>query len=87
MQDMDLVQKVQGLTDIELAVLLSLVASQHCIIETEEEAIDALAEELQLVSKASLAAMASHITYTSIDCLEYLQSSPNGGLLLKDHHP
>ncbi len=58
MHDMDLVERVQGLTDIELAVLLSLVAGQHCIVETEEESIKALAEELQLVSNASLAAIA-----------------------------
>ena len=41
--------KVQELTDVELATLLCLVANQHCIIETEDEALDALQEELQLV--------------------------------------
>lgn len=84
---MHLVERVQGLTDVELAVLLSLVAGQHCIIETEEESIKALAEELQLVSNASPAAIAFHVTYASIDCLRYIRSSTNGGFMLRDHHP
>lgn len=86
MQDKHLVERVQGLTDIELAVLLSLVAGQHCIIETEEELIDSLAEELQLVSNTSLAAMAAHVTYSTIDCLEYIQSSTDISFLLRDYH-
>ena len=44
-----LVQKVQGLTDLELGTLLCLVAGQHCIIQTEEDALNSLEEELQLV--------------------------------------
>lgn len=86
MQDKHLVERVQRLTDIELAVLLSLVAGQHCIIETEEELIEALTEELQLVSNASLAAVAAHFTYSMIDCLEYIQSSTDGSLLLRNYH-
>ena len=43
--------KVQELTDVELAILLCLVANQHCIIETEGDALDALQEELQLVGQ------------------------------------
>ena len=50
MEDTDLFGKVQGLTDLELAVLLSLVAGQHCLIETDQEAIQPLSEELQFVS-------------------------------------
>ena len=50
MEDTDLFEKVQGLTDLELAVLLSLMAGQQCLIETDQEAIQLLGEELQLVS-------------------------------------
>ena len=50
MEDTNLFEKVQGLTDLELAVLLSLMAGQQCLIETEQEAIQPLGEELQLVS-------------------------------------
>ena len=49
MEQRMIVAKVQELTDVELATLLCLVANQHCIIETEDEALDALQEELQLV--------------------------------------
>ena len=44
-----LVDKVQALSDIELAVLVCLVAEQHCIVEAEEEGINAVQEELKLV--------------------------------------
>ena len=40
-------QKVQDLSDIELAMLLSLMAKQHCIISTEEELLDPLEEEIK----------------------------------------
>ena len=43
--------KVQDLGDIELAMLLSLVAKQHCLIQTEPEALDALEEEVKRVSR------------------------------------
>jgi len=49
-----LVEKVQSLSDIELAVLLCLVADQHCIIETEASLLDAVKEELSLVSYQNL---------------------------------
>jgi hypothetical protein len=42
--------KVQALSDIELAVLLCLITEQHCIIETEKEGIDDLDQEIRLVS-------------------------------------
>jgi len=47
--DKGILAKVQELSDIELALLLCLAADQHCIIQTKEESLDALEEELQLV--------------------------------------
>jgi hypothetical protein len=47
-----LAEKVQALSDIELAVLICLVADQHCIIETEKQLLDAVEKELKLVSRA-----------------------------------
>ena len=41
--------KIQALGDLELAVLLCLVAQQHCIISTHNLLLDTLAQELQLV--------------------------------------
>ena len=49
MNEADILKGVQELTDIELALLLCLVAGQHCVIETEEEFLETLVEELQLV--------------------------------------
>ena len=40
---------VEDLTDLELAVLLSLVAQQHCLVMTTDELLDDLASELALV--------------------------------------
>ena len=42
-------EKVQDLTDLELAALVCLVANEHCIIETTADCLGALSEELQLV--------------------------------------
>jgi hypothetical protein len=41
--------KIQALGDLELAVLLCLVAQQHCIISTQNLLLDTLAHEIQLV--------------------------------------
>jgi hypothetical protein len=45
----EIVARVQGLSDLELATLLCLVAKEHCLIETEEELIEAVSQELALV--------------------------------------
>lgn len=41
--------RIEDLSDIEAVVLLSLVARQHCIIDTEREVLDDLENELILV--------------------------------------
>jgi hypothetical protein len=46
--------KIQALGDLELAVLLCLVAQQHCIISTQNLLLDTLAHELQLVCPSLL---------------------------------
>ena len=47
-----LVQRVQELTDLELAMLLSFVAGQHCIISAEQDDLEPLEQELCLVSES-----------------------------------
>lgn len=49
MDDSALLERIEDLTDLELAVLLSLIAQQHCIIETRDDLLDDLAAELALV--------------------------------------
>lgn len=44
-----LVSELQDLGDLELAMLLSLIAEQHCIITTENDLLQNLATELKLV--------------------------------------
>ncbi|KAL8698636.1 MAG: hypothetical protein Q9201_006459 [Fulgogasparrea decipioides] len=46
----ELVQKVEGLSDLELALLLSFVANEHCLIQTEENGLYHLQQELQLIA-------------------------------------
>lgn len=41
---------VHDLTDLELAVLLSLIAQQHCLITTDEDLINDLSSELALIA-------------------------------------
>lgn len=45
-----IVDKVQALSDIELAVLLCLVAGQHCILEADKLSLNDTDQEIRLVS-------------------------------------
>lgn len=49
MDTTDLIEKVQGLTDLEHAVLVTLMAGEHCIIESEADVLGSVEEELKLV--------------------------------------
>lgn len=49
MDDVRLEEIVTRLSDLEVALLLSLAASEHCLIETNSGSINDLAKELALV--------------------------------------
>lgn len=49
MAEKALLDKVHDLSDLELAALICLVAQEHCIIDTEPDALDDLVQELELV--------------------------------------
>ena len=49
METFRLIEKAQKLTDLELAMLLSFMAEQHCIIESEQANMESLEQELKLV--------------------------------------
>jgi hypothetical protein len=53
MAEQNLLDKVHDLSDLELATLICLVAQEHCIIDTDEESIDELVQELELVCPPS----------------------------------
>lgn len=58
-----LVERVQELTDVELAILLGLIAGQHCIIQTEKEALSSLEQEIQLVRCKNIFVSAHRLKY------------------------
>ncbi|KAF2468876.1 uncharacterized protein BDR25DRAFT_53793 [Lindgomyces ingoldianus] len=78
--DERIVEKVQALSDIELAVLLCLVADQHCIIETDGETLSGLVAELQVI--------ASHVfglKCSVLDCSEQTSLDDFGhGILVEE---
>ncbi|OCL06391.1 hypothetical protein AOQ84DRAFT_297062 [Glonium stellatum] len=75
-----LAEKVQALSDIELAALLCLVADQHCIIETEKDLINEVEQELRLVCSNVFA-----LSCSVVDCSETTSSEDFGnGLLLRE---
>jgi hypothetical protein len=52
MDETRLEELVRQLSDLEVALFLSLVAREHCLIETTGDLVDDLARELALVSTA-----------------------------------
>jgi hypothetical protein len=49
MEEAGLLAQIQGLNDLELAVLLCLVAEEHCIIRSDPGEIASARAELQQV--------------------------------------
>lgn len=78
MADEELLDKVQNLSDLELAALLCLTAQEHCIIDTEPDALDELVLELQLVGDAMHSRLPSRCL-TSPGCIQCLWTDPNRG--------
>ncbi|EKD19578.1 hypothetical protein MBM_02815 [Drepanopeziza brunnea f. sp. 'multigermtubi' MB_m1] len=64
-EDFD-IGKVQELSDLELAALICLVAEEHCIIDTEPDAIDDLVQELQLIASKVFG-----LSNAVVDCYEH----------------
>lgn len=79
-----LLEKLHELTDVELAILTSLVAGQHCLIWTEGEVLSELEEELELVrSTTTMPASRPLRKYT--DFRQCLQALPCSGSLSTIH--
>ncbi|OAL46663.1 hypothetical protein IQ07DRAFT_137516 [Pyrenochaeta sp. DS3sAY3a] len=77
--DDELIDKVQALGDIELAMLIGLVTEQHCIMEAEEELLDAVQEELKLVALNVFG-----LTWAVLDCDEQTTLDDFGTGILVD---
>ncbi|KAF2633103.1 hypothetical protein BU25DRAFT_329629 [Macroventuria anomochaeta] len=75
-----LVERVQTLSDLELAVLVCLVAEQHCIIQTEGQLLDNVEEELKLVATDVFG-----LTWAVLECNKQTTLDDFGcGILVKD---
>lgn len=62
MADDGLLEKVHGLSDLELAQLLCLTSRQHALISTAPETLNDLVDELQLVWTSFRIPILSHLT-------------------------
>jgi MoxR-like ATPase len=79
-QNAGLVEKVQALSDIELAVLLCLVTDQHCIVEADPLLLPAVEQELQIV-----ASQVFGLTSAVLSCAEETTLDEFGnGILAKE---
>ncbi|KAK4034891.1 hypothetical protein C8A01DRAFT_18384 [Parachaetomium inaequale] len=70
MADEQLLDKIHSLSDLELAALLCLIAREHCLISTEPDSVDELAEELRLVASKTFnlsSAIISCHAHTTLD--------------------
>ncbi|KAF2681742.1 hypothetical protein K458DRAFT_78568 [Lentithecium fluviatile CBS 122367] len=72
--------KVQALSDTELAVLLCLITEQHCIIETEKHIVDDLDQEIRLIALKVFG-----LTWAGLECGENTTLDDFGtGILVND---
>lgn len=60
MEASSFVEQVEEMTDLELAVLLSLIAQHHCMIQVDDDLVDDLASELALVCRLFFSPNHSH---------------------------
>lgn len=72
-EDHDLLDRVHGLSDLELAILLSLVTHEHCVIGTPETAVDSLVDELSLVGEPKSLSWRWRIALANIYTLQISQ--------------
>ncbi|POS86938.1 hypothetical protein EPUL_000433 [Erysiphe pulchra] len=63
MEDKSLMQKLQNLSDLGLAVLICLVAHEHCLIETTLSSLDDATHELELTLTEIF-----RLRYVTIEC-------------------
>ncbi|KAL1842703.1 hypothetical protein VTJ49DRAFT_4482 [Mycothermus thermophilus] len=70
MADPQLLDKIHSLSDLELAALLCLIAREHCLISTDPDSVDELADELRLVASKTFGLTSSVVSchaHTTLD--------------------
>ncbi|RYP77136.1 hypothetical protein DL771_001426 [Monosporascus sp. 5C6A] len=75
MADEELLRKIHGLGDLDLAALLSLISREHCIIGTESPALDGLVAELRLVASHTFSLDSAVLDCTPQTTLDDLASA------------
>lgn len=75
MADDHVLSKVHSLSDVELACLLSLISSEHCIISTPADCLNDLVTELQLVSERTFGLKSAVVECTPHTTLDDFASS------------
>ena len=83
MDDDSLEEVARQISDLEVALFLSLASREHCLIETTGQCLDDLAKELALVYTSPLAfqrlimlnflLMAVHLLMSHVDSFQYIQ--------------
>lgn len=93
MADEQLLHKIHALDNISLAVLLSLVAREHCLISTPTSAVDPLVEELRLIStrtfhlQPAIIPCHAHTTIDDFATALLIPSSPSNRRPSSNHDP
>jgi hypothetical protein len=84
MADETIFDKVHDLTDLELALLLSLISREHCLISTAPDAAEDLVSELQLIATKTFG-----LQCVIVDCHANttLEDFAAALLLPRHHHP
>ncbi|KAJ4389619.1 hypothetical protein N0V93_007090 [Gnomoniopsis smithogilvyi] len=75
MADDHVLSKVHSLSDVELACLLSLISSEHCIISTPADCLNELVTELQLISERTFGLKSAVVDCTPHTTLDDFASS------------
>ncbi|KAH8664072.1 hypothetical protein BX600DRAFT_512141 [Xylariales sp. PMI_506] len=75
MADEDLLQRIHGLGDLDLAALLCLISREHCIISTESGALDDLVDELQLAATETFGLTSTVVNLTPQTTLDDFAAS------------
>lgn len=75
MADNKVIAKVHSLSDVELACLLSLISSEHCMISTPADCLDDLVTELQLISERTFGLKSAVVECTPHTTLDEFASS------------
>ncbi|ROV94075.1 hypothetical protein VMCG_08212 [Cytospora schulzeri] len=93
MADDHVIAKVHSLSDTELACLLSLLTSEHCMISTPADSLDDLTAELQLISertfglKSAVVECTPHTTLDDFASSLLLHSQPTSPTTTRSPYP